>query len=72
MKIAGRIEEKDPVSAVVREMPQRQLTVLVTRESTPLDGRKSFRVCMLLDLKQRHIYLKLKIILAAAPRKADF
>lgn len=56
MKIAGWIEEKDIVSPVVTEMPQGQLTLLVTRESTPLDGRKSFRVCMLLDLKQRHIY----------------
>lgn len=56
LKIAGWIEEKDLVSAVVREMPQRRLTLLVTREFTPLDGRKSFRVRVLLDLKQRNIY----------------
>lgn len=67
MKIGGWIEEKDLVSAMKGERPERQLFLLVTRESTPLDGRKSFRVCMLLDLKQRHIYWRLKNL--AAPRK---
>lgn len=72
MKIAGWIEEKNPVSAVVGEMPQSHLILLATRESTPLAGSESFRACMLLDLEQTHIYQKLKIIFATAPRKTDF